>query len=79
MAVVRGAMRPAINRGRSGGAMLLVKLSVSWLPTNLDKVGYMYETIAFAVGAGGGCFDIFFLWSSISLFLPLCGGRPDID
>ena len=32
------------------------------------------------VGAGGGCFCIFFLSSIISLFfLPLPGRRPDID
>ena len=35
---------------------------------------------ALAVGAGGGCLDIFFLSSIISLFfLPLSGRRPDID
>ena len=34
---------------------------------------------ALAVGAGGGCFDIFLL-SIISLFfLTLSGRRPDID
>ena len=34
---------------------------------------------ALAVGAGGGCLDIF-LSSIISLFfLPLSGRRPDID
>ena len=33
---------------------------------------------ALAVGAGGGCLDIFFLSSIISLFcLPLSGRRPD--
>ena len=36
--------------------------------------------IALAVGAGGGCLDIFFLLSIISLlFLPLSGRQPDID
>ena len=35
--------------------------------------------IALAVGAGGGCLDVF-LSSMISLFfLPLSGRRPDID
>ena len=36
--------------------------------------------IALAVGAGGGCLDIFFFSSIFSLFLlPLFGRRPDID
>ena len=36
--------------------------------------------IALAVGAGGGCLDIFLLSSISSLFfLPLSGRRPDID
>ena len=36
--------------------------------------------IALAVGAGGGCLDIFFPSSIFSLFvLPLFGRRPDID
>ena len=35
---------------------------------------------ALAVGAGGGCLDIFFFSSIVSLFfLPLSGRRPDID
>ena len=33
-----------------------------------------------AVGAGGGCLDLFFLFATISLFFfPLSGRRPDID
>ena len=37
------------------------------------------EPAALAVGAGGGCLEIFFS-SIISLFfLPLSGRRPDID
>ena len=37
-------------------------------------------SVALAVGAGGGCLDIFFLSSIISLFfLPVFGRRPDID
>ena len=36
--------------------------------------------IALAVGAGGGCLDIFFLSSIVSLlFLPPFGRRLDID
>ena len=35
--------------------------------------------IALAVGAGGGCFDIFSLSVLSLLFLPLSGRRPDID
>ena len=50
--------------GVVGGAMVLCKLSVPGHPTNLT---------ALAVGAGGGCLDIF-LSSVISLFfLPLSG------
>ena len=38
------------------------------------------KSVALAVGAGGGCLDIFFLSSIISLFfLPVFGRRPDID
>ena len=32
-----------------------------------------------AVGAGGGCLDIFSLVYHFSFFLPLSGRRPDID
>ena len=46
-------------------------------PTNLDHS--RQGLTALAVGAGGGCLDIF-LSSVISLFfLPLFGRRPDID
>ena len=70
------AIFPAIltkeNRGWSGGAMVLGKLPVPGRPTNLGPT-------ALAVGAGGGCLDIF-LSSIISLFFPpLSGRRPDID
>ena len=34
---------------------------------------------ALAVGAGGGCLDIFTLIYFSLLFLPLFGRRPDID
>ena len=35
--------------------------------------------VALAVGAGGGCLDIFSLVYHFSVFLPLSGKRPDID
>ena len=35
--------------------------------------------IALAVGAGGGCLDIFFSSILSLFFLPLSGRRPDID
>ena len=35
--------------------------------------------IALAVGAGGGCLDIFSLIYLFSFLLPLFGRRPDID
>ena len=34
---------------------------------------------ALAVGAGGGCLNIFFSRLSFLFFLPLSGRRPDID
>ena len=57
---------------------MLCKLPVPGRPTNLGKS--RAGPTALAVGAGGGCLDIF-LSSIISLFfLPLSGGRrPDID
>ena len=68
--------------------MVLGKLPVPGRPTIWIIVGQ--GPIALAVGAGGGCLDIFnllylffslFLISSIFsfLFLPLFGRRPDID
>ena len=45
--------------GWSGGAMVLGKLSVPGRPTILITVGQ--GPIALAVGAGGGCLDIFTL------------------
>ena len=35
--------------------------------------------IALAVGAGGGCLDIFLSSITSLFFLPLSGRRPDID
>ena len=45
-------------RGWSGGAMVLGKLPVLGRPTYLDHS--RARPIALAVGAGGGCLDIFF-------------------
>ena len=50
---------PEVNRGWSGGAMVLGKLPVPGRPTSLITVGQ--GPIALAVGAGGGCLDIFTL------------------
>ena len=62
--------------GWSGGALVLGKFPVPGSPTYLDKS----RAVGLAVGAGGGCSDIFFLLSIISLFiLPLSGRRSDID
>ena len=59
------------GRGWSGGAMVLGKLPVPGRPTILIRVGQ--GPTALAVGAGGGCLDIFYshlsLLSSISLSL----------
>ena len=58
------------NWGWSGGAMVLGKLPVPGRPTILITVGQ--GPIALAVGAGGGCMDIFTLiypFSSFSLSL----------
>ena len=50
--------RPTIWRGWSGGAIVVGKLPVPGCPTNLDyKVGQGPTVLA--VGAGGGCLDIF--------------------
>ena len=56
-----------MNRGWSGGAKVLGKLPVPGRPTILITVGQ--RPIALAVGAGGGCLDIFTLiypFSSLS-------------
>ena len=55
-----------VERGWSGGAMMLGKLPVPGRPTILITVGQ--GPTALAVGAGGGCLDIFTL---ICLFFPL--------
>ena len=68
-AMVLGKL-PVPGRGWSGGAMVLGKLPVPGRPTILITVGQ--GPIALAVGAGGGCLDIFTLiypFSSFSLSL----------
>ena len=57
--------------------MVLSKLPVSGRPTIWITVGQ--GPTALAVGAGGGCLDIFTLIYLSFLFLPLFGRRPDID
>ena len=66
-----------LDRGWSGGAMLLGKLPVPGRPTIWITVEQ--GLTALAVGAGGGVWK--FLLSSIRsfLFLPLFGRRTDID
>ena len=64
-------------RGWSGGAMVLGELPVLGRPTIWTTVGQ--GPIVLAVGAGGGCLDIFILIYPSFLFLPLFGRRPDID
>ena len=58
--------------------MVLGKLPVPGRPTIWMIVGQ--GPIALAVGADGGCIDIFVsLHYVFFLFLPLSGRRPDID
>ena len=61
----------------SGGAMVLGKLPVPGHLTIWITVGQ--GPTALAVGAGGGCLDIFTLIYPSFLFLPLFGRRLDID
>ena len=57
--------------------MVLGKLPVPGRPTIWITVGQ--GPTALAVGAGGGCLDIFTLIYPFFLSLPLFGRRPDID
>ena len=57
--------------------MVLGKLPVPGRPTIWMIVGQ--GPIALALGAGGGCLDIFTLLCPSLLFLPLSVRRPDID
>ena len=56
---------------------MLGKLPVPGRPTIWITVGQ--GPAALAVGAGGGCLDIFTLICHFSSFLPLFGRRHDID
>ena len=56
---------PFTGRGWSGGAMVLGKLPVPGRPTIRITVGQ--GPSALAVGAGGGCLDIFY--SHLSFFI----------
>ena len=55
--------------GSWGGAKVLGKLSVLGCPTNFDYIIGQWPTVL-AVGAGGGCLDIFSLVCHISLLSP---------
>ena len=68
---------PKCPGGWSGGAKVLGKPSVLGRPTSWMIVGQ--GPIALAVGAGGGCLDIFSLIYLFSFLYPLIGRRPDID
>ena len=57
--------------------MVLGKLPVPGRPTVWMIV--RQGSTALAVGAGGGCLDIFTLYYPFSNLLPLSGRRPDID
>ena len=57
--------------------MVLGKLPVPGHPTIWMIVGQ--GPIALAVGAGGGCLDIFTLDCPSSHLLPLSWGRSDLD
>ena len=60
--------------GWSGGAMVLGKLPVPGHPTVLIKVGQ--GPTALAVGAGGGCLDIFTHICPLSSFCLSLGDGP---
>ena len=53
---------------------MLGKLPVLGRPTNLDSVGQ--RPIVLAVGAGGGCLDIFSLSYHFSFLSPSLGDDP---
>ena len=55
---------------------MLGKLPVPGRPTNLD---YSREKAYYALGAGGGCLDIFLSSITSLFFLPLSGRRHNID
>ena len=57
--------------------MALGKLPVSGVLLIWEIVGQ--GPTAFAVGAGGGCLDIFLSSVTSLFFLPLSGRQPDLD
>ena len=63
-----------LKMGWSGGAMVLGKLPVPGRPTILIIVGQ--GPIALAVGAGGGCLDIFTLLYPFPSFSLSLGDGP---
>ena len=63
--------------GLSGGEMALCNLPVPGRSTIWMIIGQGPTVLA--VGAGGGCLDIFTLIYRSFLCLPLSGRRPDID
>ena len=63
--------------GWSGGAKVLGKLPVPGRST--DSHYSRARAYLLAVGAGGGCMDIFLSSITSHFFLPLSGRRPDID
>ena len=65
-----------VSWGWSGCAMVLGKLLVPGRPTIWISVGQGPNVLA--VGAGGGCLDIFILIYPFSPLSPF-GRRPDID
>ena len=75
-----GALSTVLSKAQMGWlgvAMVLGKLPVPGRPTIWMIVGQGPTVLA--VGAGGGCSDIFILLYLFSLFLPLSGRWPDID
>ena len=66
----RESHRSPFMRGWSGGAMVLGKLSVPRRPANLGN------SRARAVGAGGGCLDIFKFLYLFSFLSPSFGDGP---
>ena len=70
-------MKFFVDKGWSGGVMVLGKLPVSGRPTNLD---YGRARAYCACSRCGGVVRVIFLSSIISPFsFPLSGRRPDID
>ena len=59
---------PRLTGGRSGGAMVLGKLTVPGRPTLWITIGQ--GPTALAEGAGGGCLDIFTLIYPFSFLSP---------